>query len=881
MKSISFANPFLLLLILPIVAFIVVSFIIAIRKDSKTKDTVASLVLHIVMTVLAITAAAGMTYTSIITKTEVVVVVDGSYSASEKTELIDQRIRELQRSFIGNTDLAVVVFGKDQTVSTAFGERFLTVGDAVVNDSETDIAAALSYAEKLYSDNSIKRLVLITDGVSTGVSGDSDVARVVNNLFSADITVDAIFLDTNLKEGEGEVEVNSVDYTKSTYRGHETTASALITTNVDTRAIVKLLRNGADYSVKTVSLKRGFNLVNFSVVADSDGIFDYTVSVEVEDDKTAENNSFSFTQKVTGDLRVLLVTNTSKDKNRLQEIYGASATIDTYNTASLRPTFMLPYSVEELIKYDEIVISSVDILELPNYSEFINSVDTVVSEFGKSLVTFGNNNIQNKTEESFKKLENMLPVNYGNNERETALITLIVDCSKSMNTAGRLNTTRDMLKELVKQFAPEDKVGIVAFFGDNYTALSPTEVGDMSAIYEAIDTKLDPKQGTVIGNAIEKAYTEMKDLNYSKRQAILVSDGLSYVKLSEDDTAKTAAASMYANCIVLSTINMWSASDEAVSLMETLAELGGGTAYYIENERDYVGKIQTEFADRFSESIIEKQLDVLVELKNDEVLAGVGPLNSINGITFAAAKSNAHTVLRVDWKKNEFATVNIPLYAYWDYGNGRVSVLNTSLTGEWVSGWNNDDGLQFFSNILSTAVPEEKIDYPSSVNISEDGTYRDIELVPANLNADASVKLTVTSPSGVVTVYDMIFDSTKYVLTVVTDEVGRYDLHIDYVYPAHQYSADIAINVSYSKEYNRFIKASDRVLLNAIRQRGDVVSEDKIPTYEYDESRLTTYVISFTTPFLIAACLLFVIDVIIRKLKWSDIVALFKKIKKG
>ena len=127
----------------------------------------------------------------------------------------------------------------------------------------------------------------------------------------------------------------------------------------------------------------------------------------------------------------------------------------------------------------------------------------------------------------------------------------------------------------------------------------------------------------------------------------------------------------------------------------------------------------------------------------------------------------------------------------------------------------------------------------------------------------------------------MIFDGVKYSVTIDATNLGRYDLHIEYSYPGHDaFPADLSIYVSYSKEYNRFLAYSNRVLYNAIRGRGDVVGEDEIPTYVYDENMLTTYVVSFTVPFLIAAVVLFVIDIIVRKLKWSDIVNLFRKIKR-
>ena len=526
MKSISFDNPFLLLLVIPVVAILLISFFIAIRKESRTKDTVASLVLHIVIAALAITAMAGMTFTSVITKTEVVVVADVSDSAAEKLDKIDERIKELERSFIGNTDLAVVTFARDYELTVGFGGRLESVKNSKVNRTDTDISAALDYASTLFSDNSIKRVVLITDAMSTAKTGDNDVIRSVNNLFSLDVTVDAIFLDSNIAEDAKEVQLNSVDYNRSTYRGHVTSADALITSSCEADATVKLYRDGVEYTSRAVKLNPGFNIVSFSIAASEDGAFNYSVEVTTRDDTTPENNSIEFTQRVTGDLKVLLITSKSADRTKARSLYGDSAEIDVYIPSPTNRK--LPYTVGELIEYDEILISDVNLLELPNYSEFMRSLDVVVSEYGKTLVTFGNNNVQNKEEDVFAKFENMLPVSYGNNTRDAALITFVIDISKSMNTAGRLITAREMMKEIVDLLSPNDKVCIIPFYADNYVELSPTEVGDKTEIYNIIDNNLNPLQGTIIGSAIDKAKKEMIDLDYERKMCIVISDGLTF-----------------------------------------------------------------------------------------------------------------------------------------------------------------------------------------------------------------------------------------------------------------------------------------------------------------------------------------------------------------
>ena len=59
-----------------------------------------------------------------------------------------------------------------------------------------------------------------------------------------------------------------------------------------------------------------------------------------------------------------------------------------------------------------------------------------------------------------------------------------------------------------------------------------------------------------------------------------------------------------------------------------------------------------------------------------------------------------------------------------------------------------------------------------------------------------------------------------------------------------------------------------------------VVSEDGKLKIENDDRDVGTYVMSLTVPLLAVCAGLFVVDIIIRKLKWNDIKNLFVKVNK-
>ncbi|MBQ9085534.1 MAG: VWA domain-containing protein, partial [Clostridia bacterium] len=746
MKSISFDNPLLLLVAIPLLLAVVIPYIIAVRRDNRSVSTVTSFIIHICMTLVVTLAMAGTVYTSVITRTEVIVVADMSDSNKERADEIDGYITELEESLIGNSSLGIVTFGRDYELLVGFDEPRRSVRHTAVDGSATDIASALEYAGGLFSENSLKRIVLLTDARQTDARQDTALIRTVDNLFATDVQIDAIYLDNNLTEDREEVQVSAVDFTESTYRGHEAEAELLLMSNYSGRCIITLVQDEKELEVRTVNLTPGFNLESFTLPTDKDGVFNYTVSVNAESDSNMSNNRLSFSQSVSGELSVLLITSHSSDEAAARAMYGENATIDVYNI-NKKDGNRVPYTVEALARYDEILISEVDVRELVNYGSFVTSLDKVVSLFGKSLVTFGNNNIQNKTDDILDNLQNMLPVSFGNDERDAKLMTILLDMSRSMELAYRMKIAKDAAKSLLNILEDDDRVAIIAFWGEQYTVCLPTPASERDELAKKIDG-LSPYQGTLIGSAMDRAYEFMVDLDYSDKEVVLISDGLSYIKQSEDDGAIATARNMLASGITVSTINVFSKETDAVSMMSGIAEAGGGNYYYIESAESFEEQFSSQIADDLTETVVEADSEVHIKRRSDATVDGLVALPNVKGFVIGKAKNNATVVLTVDYIKASGGRAEVPLYAYSDYGNGRVSVFTSALSGAWVEGWVDNDGSTFLSNVATESIPRERIDVPFDFKVHSEGGSALAELIPATLKADAVALLTLTSPSG-------------------------------------------------------------------------------------------------------------------------------------
>ncbi len=872
MKNISFDNPYLLLLIIPLLLAIIIPIIIAIRKENRSKSVFISLALHIIISVCITLALAGMISTTVITETQVIVVADVSYSANRNLDQVDGYIEEIRSELPKNSKLGVVVFGKDYKLLTPLGEEFTTVKDSGVVDSATNISEALNYATTLFDEGVIKRIILISDGKETHTDAAGQLVSAVENVYANGIYIDAVYLDNNLAEDQREIQISDVDFAAGTYMNHEATVDVLVQSSYDTNAIAVLYAEGVRYSNQAVKLQKGYNVLNIDLPTGATGRYDYRIAISADGDHCTSNNTYDFTQNVVADLKVLLVSNSDEDYVRAKEIYGSKADI----TAYIRNPDV-PCTVEEICYYDEIVISNCDIRELKNYTAFIDSVEKAVSRFGKSLVTMGDLKIQNKNEEILTDLEDMLPIKYGNSEQDPKLYAIVIDTSRSMQNFSRLNIAKEAAIQLMNMLDDNDYVMVVNFWGEINVLQNPVKASKREEVAAKINA-IEPYQGTVIGTALDKAGEYMVEMAFDDKQIMLISDGMSYTL--ESDTPADVVTRLKDNGITTSVIHP-AARDEGKATLKGIAEAGGGSYFEIVTQESLLEIMFTEIADELTESVIEGPTPVLVKREHDSVLAGIPAIPDIMGYAYAKPKASATTVLTVEYVKASGNTVEVPLYAYWNYGNGRVSSFTSTLTGDWAQPWQGETGERFFENVLITNTPAERIDYPYSIEVTYDGSYSEVEITPVNLNPYATTDVTVTMPDGTEITQRLTFDTTRYFYRFETPAQGRYLINVTYAYADKSFTSESAFHVGYSPEYNAFDVFDPAALHAGIRNRGGVY-EGSIPSLVNDDKEVSTYTVRYMIPLLIIAISLYVIDIIIRKLKWNDIrTFLGIKLKKG
>lgn len=882
MTNISFDNPYLLLLIIPALLLVTVPFFIARNSDNKSKLWTSSLVIHIVIAVLVTLAAAGLSTRSVLTRTTVYVVADVSYSSERNLDKIDEYIKEIEDNLPENSRLGVVCFGKNVILLSEPGRALKSVSEANVDDSATDIVNALSYTEGLFGTDTLKRIVLITDGNDTVTHNSASIASTVERLTDNGVKVDAIFLDNSPSENEGEVQLVDADLPDSAYIGHSSEVKFLVQSASRTDVLLELYQRELSLSGEpvgefekidqTVVTPDGLTTVRMSLPTDTEGTYEYRAVLKSDDDISPYNNERIFTQKVVGKAKILHITGSRADADLINVVYGGKAEIDSYVVTSSGTK--VPFMLEELITYDEIVVSSIDIRNIKNVNAFLDSLDIVVSQYGKSLVTFGNLELQtNFEDQTFQKFQELLPVKFGNTDRDGRLYTIVLDVSYSMFMASKFTIAKDSAIKLLSVLDDDDYVCLVTFSGE-INLKAPARVGDCKDDLVAYIDSLSTSHGTDLAMGLEEALKTVLALDLTENQVMIISDGFSF---ESERTSVDVATDLYNAGATVSAIDTYIPADGSGgrNLMRSIVNAGkGGNYYEISRPEDVSGVVFGDMADDIGDVIIEKSSTVNIVRRKDAVLNGITSLPSVSGYILSVAKYDATVPLTVSYVKDNGYQETVPLYAYRSHGNGRVASFTSSFSDAWTAQWSSADKSTFIENLFVSNTPDERIDRPFALNteIGEYDAY--IELVPSILNPAAIASIRITNPLGRAVTRSLAFDSSKYFYTLEIDNVGSWRIELTYSYDERTYTETFTFNVPYLPEYNAFATFDKFTVYEFMRGNGSV-TEDGIPSLENDKSEITTYKQSFIIPLLIAAVVLFVVDILLRKLKIS------KRLPKG
>ena len=878
MSNFKFNNPWLLFLIIPLVAIIIVGFFLMRKEKRYTKKNIISFSLHIVIALLISVAFADPQYLAIDKETEVYVLVDASASEKTSVDRIDTVVKNVRNEALKtpNTRVGVIPFAKEATTLVELGGDFNSINDIYNNTNfdytATNLEEALLYTTEKFRPEAYKRIVLISDGNET----DGEAINTIETLMQEGITVDVINLEADFPV---EISLTGLNYVDNTYLNREEVVEVLINSSSATNVTVDLYKDNSVIESTDTHLSNGLNVVEFSLDTSIAGNFQYKVEIKAQDgsefnDTFSENNARSFVQNVSGDFNILFLGTSNSQLNAFEEMAGLSGetTIESYIGKK-----DVPYTLDELIEYDEIILSDIDLLTLNNYEEFVENLSTAVSVYGKSVFTFDSTHVGNDNDPALVLYNDLLPVQY--QPDDSRALVLVLDSSGSMG-GNNLDMVIAGAKEVVSKLGLNDSIAVVTFESNTSVPVTMTTIRNEENRLDIMDKidRITDGGGTTMLGALREAYKQIQGVTAEYKDIVLLSDG------DAGDNPKDLeeyVTSMSFSNISSSFINVDAENSDGAELMKTLAKLGNGQYRYCASYTDLKDIMVDTIEEETMEPIIEKDSPIIYQIAEDPSLVG-GVLNNLENVTgynYCRMKSGANTVLAVQYihtnSENELNVMAIPLYAYWDFGAGKVSSFTSSLDTNWTRDfWNAESGKTFFKNIVNQSLPERYNKSFLNVEFEAKGSSSKISVTPNVDTKNTKVSVQVSSDNKTESsTYDLVYDGRSFSYDIPTPEVGFYNITISFSRlnsETNEYelieTTSITYSFDYSSEFN-FFDDSKNTLLNQIASQcgGSILAENNVH-FDISDNQLTeASYISLMVWILLAAVVVYLVDITIRK----------------
>ncbi len=883
--EITFTDLWVLWLVIPALVLTVVPLFFIKKKRRRSLKYISSLIMRCTAVMLVLLLLSGFTVTSRSELTSVVIVVDLSDSTAASREQMRDYVNEFTEKLDGDTQIAMVGFGYNTVTQVPMD--FLENADTedgyyyikrvpTPSATATNIDGALEFAAELLPDGTNKRILLLSDGLET----DGHAETKARELAGDGIRVDVIEL-APYASGSGEIQLSGMDVPQNAYTGDPINVTVLVESNISETVSISLYDGEELIEEKTADVVSGENEVVFETTAGTSGVHSYRAEAVSANDTVAENNMVYSYVKVAGDPSILIIDGTTEEEEAEAEQWQeAHEMVNLLEAVDYQTTVMLPgdfpRSVSGLRDYDAVILMNVNMDDMP--SEAAETLKEYVSRLGRGLFTTGGQNTYIYGSMEKTPMEDMLPINMRLDEDElpTSALMILIDNSSSM-AGNNLRMAKKGAIKSINSLSDKDYVGVITFAENAEVVCDLTSMYEYESIIEEV-ADIKSSFGTKFHDAVEEAQKQLKDFDAAEvKHVIILSDGN-----PTDSGYAEIIQEMKRQGIMTSTISV--GRDANTSLMRQLSVYGGGKYYEVRDPEDLPG-IMLDAALATKGNYVNEVSFVPDEKSYSQTLIGASPIPQLDGYISASVKDNATTVLC--YTDPESGNER-PIFAEWQYGLGRVASFTSDLAGRWSSRWlAADEGVTFVRNVVSAILPVSnertslitKIDVFSrsvEITVTTEDTYGEktleATLYPPGNGAGQEMELAMTSPG----IHTGSVDISKE--GVFTLMIWQYDPAAD--------DPDIPVDtteqafcVSYSPEYDVFAQPTD-LMANIAMLTGGLAdaSPDElanVPAIPMED------VLDTFTPIAVAAALLLLGDILVRKLKLKDLKHVLVSIYRG
>lgn len=762
----------------------------------------------------------------------------------------------------------VVEFGSDARVGTPVGTEAYRRARGVETEA-TNLARAMRLGESMLTGETKQRLVLISDG--RGNTGD--LQAEVDRLEALGIVVDV----HTVAAGEiADAAVSGIDMPSSVSVDETFEITVEVLATIAGEATVELSEGNEIVGTQSVSLTPGPNYVTFSAEAGESGLQQFTATVTLTGDAVEENDTHRAGVEVRGPASVLIVHG-GVDQGAILEdaLSSRGLVVERVGIQDLPP-------LQEVSVHRAVVL--VDVRARDLNEEKLATLNTFVHDLGRGMVVVGGTHSYGLGGYRDTPLEALLPVysEAPDTQREAEVAeVLLIDTSESMGAChcseggmiseeGGVNKTdisKAGARRAVEALGPNDEIGLLAFSGDTEWVIPLQALPDETAINNSIAT-LRPFGETRIIPAIEEAAAELLASDKEIKHIILFTDGFTpELEVGADFTGMDLVGNLLGTVEDLAaqgvTVSVVGTGEGAIPALEEIAEAGNGR-FYPGRDLNEVPEIFVKEARLASRSFINEGEFFPVVTSTAEAVRDIASSPAILGYVATTPKPTADVQLQI----GEMAD---PLLASWRVGLGKVTAWTSDGGDRWGAGWAGWDGFgDFWSTLVRDTFPlsgseGERVE-ASIADETMTVTLEGAEAWPAGTEPTARVSF----PGG--TSEELRLDRVsdfEFEATVPARQGGTYAVGVS-VTGAEGETVVLSTLATRSFAAEYLPGESNADLMSSISAatggRGEIT-----PAQAFDEEGLEEGVIEryFRWWFLLAAALLWPIDVALRRLRLS------------
>ena len=646
-----------------LLGLLVLPLLVVVARRSLTDFSRRQIVLQTALRALVFSAAlvalAGPELRGGARGVSLVIAADVSDSvADESLALAGQQISQAARAAARRGDPAVRVVrfaGQPEEMAPGAALQRLPGGGAA-----TDLALAVGLGAGLVDATAVPRLLLLSDGLATR----GDLAGLAARLGQRGVPVDVLPLPAARQPDVAVVELSAPELVRA---GEPFPLEVRVMS--DRAGEAQLRVEGGhdvviDEPVRAVSLAAGPTAVSFRARVLVPGTAVLRAHVAAAGDRRPANDDGVLAVATESDPRVLCVEGAPGLAGAFTRALAAQRMV-----AQVRPARGLTPGA--LAGFDLVVL--VDVPRAALNDDTLAALEAFVRAGGGLLVAGGTQSF-GPGGYARSRLEAMLPVRLDVPEvqEEPGLaLALVIDRSGSM-TGPKLDLTKQAARATADAMAPSDQIAVIVFDNQASPVVPLQAAANRQRIARDIG-RIAAAGGTNILSGLREAVDELMPTRARKKHVILLSDGQSpYDEIPDLIDAASAAR------ITISAIGVGDGADQ--TMLKSIAARGGGRFYQTRDPSSIPRIFSRETSDLGDRSVVERPTRPRVE-KQMTALAGTdlaaAPL--LGGYVVTRRRAAAETVLA--------APDGAPLLARWPVGLGQVVAWTSDLGARWGSAW--------------------------------------------------------------------------------------------------------------------------------------------------------------------------------------------------